>query len=148
MSKAIHLQVEKLIEAPLPKVWETVALGFGQVADYNPAIKSSHLENDVTTGVGMIRHCNFAKSGYIKEEIIEWDDMQSFKLKFIESSVPMGILESKFTFAEAGSQTRVTQDFWYRMKSPMGWLSPLMKGQMRKTLTTGLDGLNTHLSGQ
>ncbi|RED97057.1 SRPBCC family protein [Marinoscillum furvescens] len=146
MSNPVHLQVSKTISAPLNKVWHTVALGFGNVADYNPAIASSHLESDTTSGVGMIRHCNFPKSGYIKEEIIDWQELKAFKLRFIESSVPMATLESKFTFEEEEGATRVVQDFWFRMKAPIGWLSPLMKGKMKQTLITGLEGLQKHLS--
>ena len=75
-----------------------MALGFGNVAEYNAAIKTSKFDSDVKSGVGTKRHCDFEPKGYIKEEIIEWNDNESFKLKFIESAVPMAFLESKFSF--------------------------------------------------
>ena len=58
----------------------------------------------------------------------------------------MGYMKSKFTFKEIDGKTSLTQEFWYRMKAPMGWLSGLMKGKMTKTLESGLDGLDTHLN--
>ncbi len=145
MANPIYLKVEKQFDHPIDKVWEKVALGFGNVADYNPAIESSHFDSEIKSGVGTRRHCNFPKKGYIKEEITEWADKESFKLKFIESSVPMGFMESKFTFEEMTGGTLLTQEFWYRMKAPMGWLSGLMKGKMKSTLVGGLDGLEKSL---
>lgn len=145
MGKPIYLKVEKTIDQSLEVVWNTVANGFGEVSKYNPEIRNSRFDSDQTSGVGTKRHCDFASGGYIKEEITEWTDGQSFKLKFTESSVPMAFLESKFTFAVQGSQTQVVQEFWYRMKAPMGWLSGLMKGKMKATLEKGLNGLEGYL---
>ena len=147
MGKPTYLKVEKQIDQPLEKVWDTVALGFGNVSDYNPEIKDSRFDSERKSGVGTRRHCDFPKKGYIKEEIIEWSDKNSFKLRFIESSVPMGFLESKFSFRDLDGKTIVTQEFWYRMKAPMGWLSGLMKGKMQSTLENGLNGLEKHLKG-
>ena len=146
MGKPIYIKVEKTIDHPLELIWKTVAQGVGIVADYNPAIKASKFDSDVKSGVGTKRHCDFEPKGYIKEEIIEWNDMESFKLKFTESSVPMSFLESKFSFARENGKTKITQEFWYRMKPPMGWLSGLMKGKMKKTLMDGLNGLEKHLN--
>ena len=97
MGKPIYLKVEKKIDKTLEQVWKTVALGFGNVADYNPAIKASKFDSDLKSGVGTKRHCDFEPKGYIKEEIIEWKDNEWFKLKFTESSTPMAFLESKFS---------------------------------------------------
>ena len=145
MKKPIYLKVKKLIDQPLEKVWETVAIGFGNVSDYNPEIKTSRFDSEQKEGIGTRRHCNFKKKGYIKEEIIEWNPRHSIKLKFIESSVPIGFLESKFSFEDSDGKTLVTQEFWYRMKAPIGWLSGLMKTQMKATLDSGLNGLDNYL---
>ena len=146
MGNPIYLKVDKSINQPLEKVWEIVAIGFGNVANYNPAIKNSKFDSEIKIGIGTKRHCDFEPTGYIKEEIIEWNNKESFKLKFIESSVPMSFLESKFSFEEIDGITKVTQEFWYRMKAPMGWLSGLMKGKMKSTLEKGLDGLSIYLN--
>lgn len=146
MGKPIYLKVEKDLDHPLDKVWETVALGFGNVANYNPEVKTSRFDSAQKSGVGTRRHCDFPKRGYIKEEIIEWNDKESFKLRFTESDLPMSFLESKFSFDEQNGKTKLTQEFWYRMKAPMGWLSGLMKGRMKSTLENGLDGLEDYLN--
>lgn len=148
MGKAIYLQVEKTLNHSKERVWKTVAEGFGDVSNYNPEIKSSKFDSEIRNGIGMKRHCDFQKSGYIKEEIVEWNEGQSFKLTFSESSVPMALLESQFEFEEQNQQTIITQKFWYRMKAPMGWMSGLMKGKMKQTLENGLKGLETYLGEQ
>lgn len=146
MGKPIYIKVEKEINVPLDKVWEQVALGFGNVCQYNPEIEQSNFEGEIKHCVGMIRHCQPVGGGFLKEEIIEWSDRQNFKLKMIDTSFPMAIIESKFSFQPNDKSTLVSQEFWYRMKSPMGWLSGLMKGKMRKTLESGLNGLDYYVT--
>ncbi len=145
MAKPIYLKVEKKFNYPNQKLWDTVALGYGQVATYNPALKSSRYDSDLKQGIGTKRHCEFEPKGYIKEEIIEWDEAKSFTLEFTESSVPMGFMRSKFSFQPQDNHTILIQEFWYRMKPPMGWLSGMMKGRMKKTLDQGLEGLEQYL---
>jgi hypothetical protein len=145
MRKPIYLKVDKTIDQSLDKVWETVAIGFGHVSKYYPEIKDSRFDSERKSGVGTRRHCDFPQKGYIKEEIIEWKEKEYFKLKFIETSVPMAFLESKFSFQGDNNKTTITQEFWYRMKFPFGWLSGLMKGKMKSTLEKGLTGLDNYL---
>ncbi|MBL1214245.1 MAG: SRPBCC family protein [Ignavibacteriae bacterium] len=146
MKNPIYIKVEKTINHPMAAVWKTVALDFGYVSKYHPDVKSSKFDNEIKQGIGTKRHCNTNDGGYLKEEIIEWNEKQDFKLKLVESSFSMAMIESKFSFQEIGNSTKVTQEFWYRMKSPMGWLSGLMKGKMRKTLENGLIGIEKHLN--
>ena len=147
MTTPVYLKVSKTIHHPLDKVWETVALEFGDVAKYNPEIKTSRFDPGQRRGIGTIRHCDFKNSGYIKEEIIEWTDRQSFKLRCKESSVPLAHLESLFHFEAGNNQTTtVTQEFWYRMKAPLGWMSGIMKKKMKATLINGLNGLENYLN--
>ncbi|MEZ5038602.1 MAG: SRPBCC family protein [Saprospiraceae bacterium] len=146
MGKPIYIMVEKEINAPLHSVWEQVAVGFGNVCQYHPEIEQSKFEGEIKQGIGMVRHCQPAGGGFLKEEIIEWNETESFKLKMIDTSFPMVMIESKFSFHGRANRTIVTQEFWYRMKSPMGWLSGLMKGKMRKTLENGLNGLEYYIT--
>lgn len=145
MGKPIYIQVTRVINQPLDKVWNTVALNYGNISEYNPAIKSSKYDSDKREGVGTKRHCDFPKKGYIKEEIIDWKDKESFKLQFTESSLPMKHLESEFHFKEIDGKTELTQDFWYRMGGIMGPLSGMMKGKFTKMLSSGLESLDEHL---
>lgn len=146
MQKAIFISTSKTIKQPLAKVWNAVADHFGDVANYNPAIAQSRYEGPLRQGIGTTRHCDFASQSFIKERITQWEDKSSFKLSLVESSVPLAYLESEFKFEEAEGSTIVTQHFWYRMKSPMGWLSGLMKTKMKRTLEQGLNGLNNYLT--
>jgi len=127
-------------------VWSTVALNYGDVANYLPSVKASHFMGDKRACVGTQRHCDFQKKGWIEEEIIEWNEGESFKLKFLQSSMPMKMMESKFHFKEVDGKTEMTQEFWFRMGGIMGFMSGMMKGSMTKMLNDGMDGLDQHLS--
>jgi len=146
MKDPIYIKVEKTINQPITTVWKTIAVSFGSVANYNPEIKTSNFDSEIKEGIGTKRHCNTKDGGFLKEEIIEWNSNKDFKLKLTESSFPMAMVESKFSFRENGDSTKITQEFWYRMKSPMGFLSGLMKGKMKKTLESGLNGLEEYLT--
>lgn len=146
MGKPIYLKVEKELDHSLEKVWNSVAVEFGNVADYNPSIKTSFIESEIQSGLGTIRHCDFQTKGFIKESITKWQENQYFELSFTSSSVPMAVLRSRFTFTEKNHKTLLEQEFWYRMKPPFSLLSGLMKGKMRKTLVDGLMGLEKHLN--
>ena len=63
MGKPIYIKVEKVLNHSLSKVWEMVALEFGKVSEYNPGIKDSRLDSELSSGVGMKRHCEFGKGG-------------------------------------------------------------------------------------
>lgn len=143
--KLTHLTADVLLNAPLEQAWEVIARGFGDVAQYNPAIAQSEFLSEQREGVGTGRLCHVDPKGYLKEQITKWEPQRFFELEVIDTSFPMHTVRSRFTFLPLGEQTRIKQDFWYRMKAPMGWLSGLMKGQMQKTLDVGLSGLAHYL---
>ncbi|MBO3697452.1 SRPBCC family protein [Roseivirga sp. E12] len=149
MANPIYLKVVKTLDHPLDVVWNKVALNFGYVSEYNPAIQDSRYDSETKTGVGTKRYCKFAgKGGFIKEEIIDWQDNESFMLTFTETSAPMSVLKSKFHFKEINGKTELVQEFWFRMKAPMGWMSRMMKGKMRAVLVDGLNGLELSLNSK
>jgi polyketide cyclase/dehydrase/lipid transport protein len=144
MRKPIYIKVENIYNQPLNKVWGAIAIDFGNSSNYNPDIKSSYLESEISSGKGTIRHCDFHPKGYIKEEIIDWKDNEYFKLKMLDSSFPMSFFQSKFSFSGNIETCVVTQEFWYRVKFPMGWISGLMKNKMTKALCDGLEGFEKY----
>lgn len=148
MGKPIYIKVEKILNRSKSEVWKTIAENFGNVSEYNPAIKASNFMGDKRGSVGTRRHCDFTGKGWIEEEITHWNPENDFKLKFIKSSMPLKFMESKFSFTEEKGQTRITQEFWYRMGGPMGFLSGMMSGRMEKMLIAGLNGLENHLNNK
>ncbi|NNF58062.1 MAG: SRPBCC family protein [Rhodothermaceae bacterium] len=143
--KLIHLTADVTLDVPLERAWEVVALGFGDVAQYNPAIAASEFTSEQRAGVGTGRLCHVAPKGFLKEQITRWENQRFFELEVVDTSFPMHTVTSRFSFTPLGERTRVKQDFWYRMKPPMGWLSGLMKKPMQKTLDEGLNGLAHYL---
>lgn len=57
------------VDAPPERVWATIA-DFGNVANYNPGVSSSHSTSDEPTGLGATRHCDLTRFGASLEERI------------------------------------------------------------------------------
>ncbi len=148
MRKPVYVKVTRQLPFDLQQVWQAVALGFGKVADYNPEIKFSRYESERREGTSTIRHCDFQGGGFIKEEIVEWQQPDYFGLKMLTSSVPLKDLRSKFKFKKSPGGTLVVQEFWYAFKPPLSIFQGLMKRKMTRTLENGLKGLETYLNAQ
>ncbi len=148
MGKPIYIKVNKKYNHSSDKIWGAIAMDFGNSSSYNPDIKNSYLESDIKSGKGTKRHCDFHPKGYIKEEIIDWKDNEYFELEMLDSSFPMGFFKSKFSFSGNNETCEVTQEFWYRVKFPMGWISGLMKNKMKNALINGLDGFEKHFDSK
>lgn len=147
MAKPIYIKVEKTFNHPKSKVWETVAVNFDGVSNYSPGVAKSNFIGEKKECIGTARHCDFPKKGWIEEQIIEWNEGVDFKVEKTASSMPMKFMESKFIFEDAGEgKTKMTQEFWYRMGGPMGFLSGMMKGKMTKMLNNGMEGLDKYLT--
>ena len=148
LGNPIYIKVKKKYNQPLNKIWGVIAIEFGNSSNYNPDIKNSYLESEIKSGKGMKRHCDFYPKGYIKEEIIDWKDNEYFELEMLDSSFPMGFFKSKFSFSGNSETCEVTQEFWYRVKFPMGWISVLLKTKMTKALHNGLDGFEKYFESK
>lgn len=148
MSEKIYIKVQREFDFPVEILWETIAAKFGKVSNYNPQINSSRLVGELSPGIGAVRYCVPVEGGFLKEEIIEWEELSDFKLKLIDSSFPMSIIESKFSFVNEHGKTIVLQEFWFKLKPPFGWFSWILKGKMTETLVAGLKGLDEYLKNR
>ena len=147
MAQPIYIKVEKTYNHTKEQLWENVASNFGEVYKYSPGIVTSNFMGDKKNEVGTSRRCEFPKNDWIEEEITEWNEGANFRLKFIKSSMPMKVMESKFIFEDLGDgKSKLTQELWYRMSGFMGLFSGMAKGKFTKMLDAGLKGLDEHIS--
>lgn len=146
MAKVAQLTTIKTFNHPIDKVWETVAVNYGQVYQYMPGVKASDFIGEMRACAGTQRHCDFDKKGWIKEEITDWKEKESFSLKMIDSSMPMKMMTSTFHFKEEGNNTTLRQEFNFQMGGIMGLFTGMMKGKMQKMLDDGMKSLDQHLS--
>lgn len=62
------------IDAPKNEVWAALA-DFGNIYRFNPSVPSSHSTNELSSGEGATRHCDFLVEGSsVEERIVEWHE--------------------------------------------------------------------------
>ena len=84
--KAHEIRYQVQVDAPIDQVWETLA-DFGNVANYNPGVVSSHSTSDAPTGLGATRHCALALFGAsVEERIVGWSEEELLEIDIYDSS--------------------------------------------------------------
>lgn len=88
MSHTVH--TTEIISAPVEKVWK-IMRDFNGLATYHPAIKNSIIEGaDQSEKIGSIRHLTLADSGFVREELLMFEDKKyTFAYSILESSLPI-----------------------------------------------------------
>jgi len=141
-------KTEKFFNAPKIIVWEKLS-DIGGVDIFHPMVEKSVLTKDKNKGVGTERLCTFYGSkGSVLEEVIGWDEGNSFKILMKEGSMPVKWAVMSFKIEDAGTGTRVAINGDFRMKGGIiGNLagSLMMKSMMKKIMNDVLDGLERHI---
>lgn len=136
------------IDAPKEKVW-TILADFGNIAVFNPNLRSSHSTSVENSGVGATRHCDLAPMGAIEERILEWKEGTEM-LVAIYGGERMPPLDFDHTTARLNVQalganhSRVAMTFSYRVKGGLlgAFMNQFMiKPQFRKATPNVLKGL-------
>lgn len=141
--------VTQIVNAPLENVWASWD-DFGNIADFNPNLKSSHLlKNGIESGVGAKRQCDLADGkNYIREKIVEYVPQQKIVIDIYEGTMPLDSAIATLDFGRTGDgQTRVVMTM--RFKPKFGLLGalmvPMMKAQFSKMLQRLLDTNASHV---
>lgn len=83
------VQKDIQISAPAAEVW-AVAGDPGRIADWLPALESSHVEGDH-------RSCTLVEGGQIEEKILEHsDEDRRYRYQILEGPMPLSSYESTF----------------------------------------------------
>ena len=139
----------RTIDAPVASVWNAID-EFGNVYRFHPKIEHSESINDVATGKGAKRQCDFYDGAVIREEVIESIpeqrqvtdvfDLGSFPLKNMVGRLDLEPIDE--------NRTEVTMTMSFTPKyGPVGWLlaKSMMKSQFSDLTEDILAGLDTHL---
>ncbi|WP_281613454.1 SRPBCC family protein [Flammeovirga sp. SubArs3] len=140
--KTQHVEVSRIINAPVESVWKVVGEEFGEIHKSHPKIVSSDYLNDSPTHgcEGAERVCNLNMDGskYIKEKQVEFNpDQHSFKVQITNSgTLP---LDAEYSFAEYKVEkvdentSKLIFTFDYRTKP--AFMGSLAKGKFKKQLS-------------
>ena len=139
----------RTIDMPVATVWNTID-DFGNVYRFHPKLEHSGSINDVATGEGAKRQCDFYDGYAIREEVVESVDRERLVIDTYDTgTIPLRENVTRMDLEPIDeNSTEVTMTMSYVPKyGPVGWLMDklMMKSQLRDLLEDILAGLDTHM---
>ncbi len=143
------VRVEKEIPVPAQVAWEKFD-DFGGIANFHPLVVHSTIVNDIETGMGAQRVCEFADGNAIREAVEGYRPGTGYSVRIVDpGKFPLKEAVAHITVEPVGVQrSRVTFVMQFRPKfGPLGWLmaKTMMAGQFRKILGRVIDGIEEHV---
>ncbi len=134
------------ISSPKHEVWALLA-DFGNVSEWAPYMKSSHLVGDTRNGVGMKRGMRHAWGFRFEESVTAWNEGSGFSFDVFRAPFPMRDVKESWEVHHEDGISTVSTSVTYGMKlGPIGnavdWL--LVRFVVRREMRAGLRGLKTH----
>lgn len=103
------------IEAPPERVWATLA-DLGSISRWNPGVRSSEVTSGARSGEGARRHCELPGGRYLDERATDWREGESFRIRIVDSNLPLKSSSVRFAIEPAGDGTRVTVEPEYELR--------------------------------
>lgn len=139
----------RTIDMPVATVWNAID-DVGNVYRFHPQVEHSQSINDVATGEGAKRQCDFYDGNTIREEVVESIPEQRQVTKVFDvGPLPLKEVVGRMDLEPKDeNSTGVTVNMSFVPKyGPVGWLmAKLMMNRQFRDLSEGiLAGLDTHL---
>ena len=131
------------IGAPADRVWQVLA-DFGNVAQWAPYMRRSHLIGDRHSGIGMRRGMRHAWGFRFEEEVTQWHEGKGFAFDVLKAPFPMRDVKEVWVLAPENGQTAVETQVRYGthlgfLGGIVDWL--LVRFVVRREMRAGLRGL-------
>ncbi len=141
----IHYERTLDIDAKPEAVWAVISR-FMHIDEFAPQIKSVDALTDGEDGVGSKRRCNFDNGTSVVEEVTQWEEKQSYRVRLSEmTAMPLHEAYAELSVEPLENErARVKWGMDYRVKfGPFGWLlgQTMMKLMLGKILDGNLKGL-------
>lgn len=75
----MHLEQTIEIDAPIELVWEKIS-NLADIQNWTKSVASSHFHTEVHRGPGAGRTCEVPGFGTLVENVLEWNETESFRL--------------------------------------------------------------------
>lgn len=145
------LKVERIINAPAKKVWETMVLDYGNISNFSPYIFASKYESGSLKGeLGAERKCNLSEDGkmWAHEKIvaIDYENMTMKNTIVAVNKMPLDIDNSYaiYSVKNNGDGTS-TAGYEFNFRTKPAIMGTLAKGNFKKTLNGTLIGLKHYI---
>ena len=135
------------IDAPVNKVWETLA-DIGTIYRWNPGVIESHTTSTGIEGLGATRYCDLGGKNFLDEEVVAWKPNEQLTMRITDTNMPFAHADIRFYLRPEDSGTHVTVSPEYKLK--YGIIGTLLdKMFVEKTYSKGmaslLAGLKKHV---
>lgn len=147
----MEMTLKNTIDAPLPKVWDKLAIQFDRAADWMSLIpKSVEKVDGVTVDdapmVGRVCDLTTKPDGpYVDETIVAYDEERhAFTVKVVPVGGKLPIIQNLITFSLkdlGNNQTEMIWDSDIELKTVGKLLSPVLKKGLSKNLSEQMDEL-------
>lgn len=111
-------------------VWKVLD-DFANIADYSSGVASSVALNQIESGVGAERKCEFDPKGkqWVEERVTERTD-DAMRIAITKTNAPLKFAEGYIQVAPGGSGSQITMTF--DMKAKGGVLAPVLETVLMK----------------
>ena len=134
------------IRAPADRVWAVLA-DFGNVEQWAPYMRKSHLIGHLDSGIGMRRGMRHAWGFRFEEEVTQWHEGKGFAFDVLRAPFPMKDVKEVWVLAPEDGHTAVETQVRYRTHlGPVGRLADwlLVRFVVRREMRAGLRGLKEY----
>jgi len=139
--------VSSVINAPVEKVWQTIG-DFEAVADWNPVIPESSIENfEASDTVGCVRHLTMPSGAKIREKLIALSyDEHMYKYSIIKAPMPVENYEGKLRLLPITDGNRTYVEWSSEFDVPKGEEADVV-AEITGIYISGLDALKRKFGG-
>jgi Polyketide cyclase / dehydrase and lipid transport len=145
----MNVSTSRVIDLSAEKIWDAMSR-FGDVDQWATGVlRSAWKEPDrLDQPVGSVRFCDLDKFGYIAETIEHWEPGRALTYSAEGMPFPMKHATNAWTFRPLGpDQTEVTTTITVRLRPGTGFMSTLVKKNLRKVQAVALDDLAHFATG-
>ncbi len=141
------IQVEKTLEvnAASAKVWSVLGR-FMHIDEFHPRIEKVEALSEAQSGVGARRKCTFKDGSSAVEEVVGWQDGESYTFELSGFTVPLKKAVATLGVTPLGAdRARLRMSMQYQVKyGVFGWLlgQTMMRMMMGKVFMVVLNGLH------
>lgn len=141
--KTFRLQIH--INAPKAKVWEVLAVKFGEIDKWSPAIAESHYTTPGEGCEGAVRVCKPEGTNFTPvERLTKWQEGKYMQVVHEEKDGPFRAFIAESWLEEDATGTKLTVDGHFRGKFPMNLFMGI--GMMKKQTLKQLIGLKHYIA--
>ena len=129
------IQNEIIINAPIEKIWEALAIT-DKLETYDPTVKKSTATSEIKSGIGASRKVDMLDGkNWFEEKCTTFEPNKALEYTLTACSFPVHNLNHKYSFEQVDDKIKVTQKMNIQMK--YGVLGKLMFAMLKPKWNSG-----------